>query len=183
MLKRIVLGLGIVSLAIQFGCATGEWAKEDPWSGYPPSGAWKGVDRHASGHWWMPSKIGPQAGALEGVGNRGVIFHAGVEKPQPPPDSDGDGVPDNLDRCPDTPRGVRVDDVGCPLDSDGDGVPEHLRGSLFDVGVTTKQGGWGVGLSLARRIVEEVHGGVLRLEESDAGAVFTLELPLAEDVA
>ncbi|MGW8283516.1 MAG: ATP-binding protein, partial [Gemmatimonadota bacterium] len=31
------------------------------------------------------------------------------------------------------------------VEDDGDGVPEHLRASLFDVGVTTKQGGWGVG--------------------------------------
>ena len=69
------------------------------------------------------------------------------------------------------------------VEDDGDGVPEHLRSSLFDVGVTTKRGGWGVGLSLARRIVVEVHGGVIRLEESDEGAVFTLELPLADDVA
>jgi len=30
-------------------------------------------------------------------------------------DSDGDGVPDNLDRCPDTPQGVRVDEQGCPI--------------------------------------------------------------------
>jgi signal transduction histidine kinase len=66
------------------------------------------------------------------------------------------------------------------VEDDGEGVPEHLRASLFDVGVTTKQGGWGVGLSLARRIIVEVHGGTLRLEESDAGAVFVLELPLAE---
>lgn len=42
----------------------------------------------------------------------------------PPADSDGDGVPDNLDRCPDTPRGAAVDEHGCPLDSDGDGVPD-----------------------------------------------------------
>ena len=69
------------------------------------------------------------------------------------------------------------------VEDNGDGVPEHLRASLFDVGVTTKQGGWGVGLSLTRRIVVEVHGGVIRLEESDRGAVFTVELPLAEDVA
>ena len=69
------------------------------------------------------------------------------------------------------------------VEDDGDGVPERLRGSLFDVGITTKQGGWGVGLSLARRIVVEVHGGVIRLEESEEGAVFTLELPLAEDMA
>ncbi len=38
-------------------------------------------------------------------------------------DADGDGVPDRLDRCPDTPRGVEVDGKGCPLDDDGDGVP------------------------------------------------------------
>jgi OOP family OmpA-OmpF porin len=37
-------------------------------------------------------------------------------------DSDGDGVADGKDRCPNTPRGVSVDRVGCPLDSDKDGV-------------------------------------------------------------
>jgi OOP family OmpA-OmpF porin len=41
-----------------------------------------------------------------------------------PVDSDGDGVPDFLDRCPDTPAGVSVDGDGCPVDSDGDGVPD-----------------------------------------------------------
>lgn len=35
--------------------------------------------------------------------------------PAPPPDSDHDGVPDNIDKCPDTPAGVQVDAVGCPL--------------------------------------------------------------------
>ena len=40
-------------------------------------------------------------------------------------DSDGDGVPDYRDACPDTPQGVSVDDRGCPLDSDGDGVPDY----------------------------------------------------------
>jgi len=37
-------------------------------------------------------------------------------------DSDGDGVVDRLDQCPDTPKGTPVNSVGCPLDSDGDGV-------------------------------------------------------------
>ncbi len=40
-------------------------------------------------------------------------------------DSDRDGIPDNLDKCPDTPIGVEVDESGCPrvqTDSDGDGV-------------------------------------------------------------
>jgi OmpA-OmpF porin, OOP family len=43
-----------------------------------------------------------------------------------PLDSDGDGVPDHLDQCPNTPAGVQVDARGCPLDSDGDGVPDYL---------------------------------------------------------
>ena len=42
------------------------------------------------------------------------------------PDSDGDGVADHLDKCPGTPKGVKVDAVGCPLDTDGDGVPDYL---------------------------------------------------------
>lgn len=42
------------------------------------------------------------------------------------PDSDGDGVPDDADLCPNTPRGVKVDSKGCPVDSDGDGVPDAI---------------------------------------------------------
>ena len=42
------------------------------------------------------------------------------------PDDDGDGVANHLDKCPDTPKGVKVDAEGCPLDSDGDGVPDYL---------------------------------------------------------
>ncbi len=41
-------------------------------------------------------------------------------------DSDGDGVYDELDRCPNTPKGVKVDARGCPLDMDGDGVYDYL---------------------------------------------------------
>ncbi|HSW56209.1 MAG TPA: outer membrane beta-barrel protein, partial [Ignavibacteriaceae bacterium] len=41
-------------------------------------------------------------------------------------DSDGDGVLDSKDMCPDTPYGVEVDDFGCPIDSDQDGVPDYL---------------------------------------------------------
>jgi OmpA-OmpF porin, OOP family len=43
-----------------------------------------------------------------------------------PLDADGDGVPDGLDRCPDSPPGLPVGPDGCPLDSDGDGIPDHL---------------------------------------------------------
>ncbi len=40
-------------------------------------------------------------------------------------DTDGDGVSDRKDKCPDTPPGVTVDENGCPIDSDGDGVPDY----------------------------------------------------------
>jgi outer membrane protein OmpA-like peptidoglycan-associated protein len=49
-----------------------------------------------------------------------------VDKNGCPVDSDGDGVPDGLDRCPRTQRGATVNAEGCPLDSDRDGVPDGL---------------------------------------------------------
>ncbi len=59
----------------------------------------------------------------------------------------------------------------------GPGVPPALRDKIFEIGVTTKERGWGVGLSLARRIVEDMHDGVIQLEETAEGASFRLELP------
>jgi OOP family OmpA-OmpF porin len=50
-------------------------------------------------------------------------------------DSDGDGVPDDIDACPNTPKGVAVDKKGCPMDSDGDGVLDYM-----DVCPNTPQG-------------------------------------------
>ena len=41
-------------------------------------------------------------------------------------DADKDGVPDDKDMCHGTPKGVKVDEKGCPLDADGDGVPDYL---------------------------------------------------------
>jgi len=45
---------------------------------------------------------------------------------RPATDSDGDSVPDLRDKCPDTPKGAKVDAHGCPKDSDGDGVADGL---------------------------------------------------------
>jgi outer membrane protein OmpA-like peptidoglycan-associated protein len=49
-----------------------------------------------------------------------------LEQHHPGKDSDEDGVPDGSDKCPNTPRGARVDKRGCPLDADGDGVADGL---------------------------------------------------------
>ena len=51
-----------------------------------------------------------------------------MDKKGCPIDTDGDGVPDYLDKCPDTPKEAKgmVDKNGCLLDSDGDGVPDYL---------------------------------------------------------
>jgi len=43
-----------------------------------------------------------------------------------PRDTDGDGVPDKNDKCPDTPKGATVDASGCPMDTDGDHVLDGL---------------------------------------------------------
>jgi hypothetical protein len=59
-----------------------------------------------------------------------------------------------------------------------------VRKTIFDPGVSTKKGGWGVGLSLARRIVEDVHGGRLYLAPTEKGATFVMVFPAAaRDVA
>jgi signal transduction histidine kinase len=63
---------------------------------------------------------------------------------------------------------------------DGPGVPREIRRSLFEPGITTKPGGWGIGLALARRVVEDAHRGTLMLEPSEKGASFVIRLPLAE---
>ncbi len=55
------------------------------------------------------------------TGTVGISYYIGRDK-----DSDGDGVPDSKDMCPNTPLGVKVDEFGCPLDSDNDGVPDYL---------------------------------------------------------
>ena len=64
------------------------------------------------------------------------------------------------------------------VEDDGPGVPMPLAGGdLFEPGVTTKTGGWGIGLTLTRRIAEEGFGGTLSLEPSTIGARFAVRIP------
>ena len=66
---------------------------------------------------------------------------------------------------------------------DGPGIPRDIRRTLFEPGITTKRGGWGIGLALARRVVEDAHRGSLTLEPTDKGASFVIRIPLAESAA
>ena len=50
--------------------------------------------------------------------------------------------------------------------------PSEIRRTLFEPGITTKRGGWGIGLALARRVVEDAHRGQLVLEPTEKGACF-----------
>ena len=69
------------------------------------------------------------------------------------------------------PEGVRI-----RVADDGPGVPRDIRTRVFDAGFSTKDHGWGVGLSLARRIVQENHGGTLHLVPAPRGATFDVIL-------
>jgi len=58
----------------------------------------------------------------------------------------------------------------------GPGIPREIRSRVFEPGFSTKKSGWGIGLSLAKRIVEENHGGKLTLASSEQGAAFEIIL-------
>jgi signal transduction histidine kinase len=51
----------------------------------------------------------------------------------------------------------------------GKGIPKSAFNKIFNPGFTTKQRGWGLGLSLAKRIVEEYHNGKIFVRQSEVG--------------
>ena len=68
--------------------------------------------------------------------------------------------------------------VSVEVSDTGKGISKKSWKSVFDPGYTTKQRGWGLGLSLAKRIVEEYHKGKIyvNFSESGKGTVFRVEL-------
>ncbi len=58
----------------------------------------------------------------------------------------------------------------------GKGIPKNQFNTIFEPGFTTKKRGWGLGLSLTKRIVEEYHKGKIRVLSSEIGKGTTFEI-------
>ena len=60
----------------------------------------------------------------------------------------------------------------------GSGIEKELQSKVFDAGVSTKTRGWGIGLSLTKRIIEKYHKGRIKLlNSSKNGTEFLIEIP------
>jgi len=63
------------------------------------------------------------------------------------------------------------------VSDNGSGIPMSIRKNIFDTGFTTKKRGWGLGLSLAKKVIEQYHKGSLFIKEtSHEGTTFRIEL-------
>jgi signal transduction histidine kinase len=77
-----------------------------------------------------------------------------------------------------------ADSVHVHIADDGPGIAPQVRDRIFEPGVSTKSGGWGVGLSLTRRIVQDLHGGrIIVRQRRRGGTVFDIALPAAPAAA
>ena len=71
--------------------------------------------------------------------------------------------------------------INIDLSDTGKGIPSSKLKTVFEPGYSTKSRGWGLGLSLARRIIENYHKGKIFVSRSELGkgTTFTIKLPKA----
>ena len=60
----------------------------------------------------------------------------------------------------------------------GKGIPKNKFNTIFEPGYTTKKRGWGLGLSLTKRIIEEFHKGKIKVLQSEPGKGTTIQIML-----
>lgn len=60
----------------------------------------------------------------------------------------------------------------------GKGIPRKLFNKVFEPGYTSKKRGWGLGLSLAKRIIQDYHGGRIKVLSSESGKGTTMQISL-----
>lgn len=79
-----------------------------------------------------------------------------------------------------SPRKAYID-----VSDTGKGIPRKNFKTVFNPGFTSKKRGWGLGLTLAKRIIEQYHAGRIFVKNSTpgVGTTFRIELPLIEDEA
>ena len=67
---------------------------------------------------------------------------------------------------------IQISDNGC-------GIPKRDWKNIFRPGFSTKNSGWGLGLSLCQRIINDVHGGEIYVSKSsiNKGTIFEIILP------
>lgn len=72
--------------------------------------------------------------------------------------------------------------VEIQVSDNGRGIPPKEQGKVFKPGFTTRKGGWGLGLPLSKRIVEEYHQGRIQLLSSvqGKGTTFSVVLPVSK---
>jgi len=78
--------------------------------------------------------------------------------------------------------GAERDKVWIEVKDTGKGIARKNFKNVFNPGFTTKKRGWGLGLTLVKRIIEEYHGGKIFVKESELGkgTTFRIEIPSAE---
>lgn len=72
-----------------------------------------------------------------------------------------------------TPKKVKI-----TVTDTGKGIPKSQHKQIFKPGFTTKKRGWGLGLSLSKRIIEDYHNGKILVQKSEIGKGTTFEILL-----
>ena len=68
--------------------------------------------------------------------------------------------------------------VSIDITDTGKGIPKNKFHTVFQPGYTTKKRGWGLGLSLAKRIIENYHGGKIFVKESEPNKATTITIKM-----
>ena len=68
------------------------------------------------------------------------------------------------------------DNVKITITDTGSGIPKNQFKKIFEPGYTTKKRGWGLGLSLTKRIVEDYHKGKIKVLQSEVGKGTAMQL-------
>jgi two-component system, sporulation sensor kinase D len=79
-------------------------------------------------------------------------------------------------RISETERSALID-----ISDTGKGIPKSAFSKIFNPGFTTKQRGWGLGLSLAKRIIEEYHNGKIFVRQSEVGKGSSIRIIMNKD--